>query len=753
LRKSVMNTPLHLGDKTFERGLGTHSVSELVVNLKKPGGRFQAIVGVDNNYDTQGVRGSVEFVVEAAGKELFHSNVRRGSDPGLPVDVDLGEAKRFTLRVLDGGDGPAYDQSDWADAKVVQPDCTVWLDEMPVLTPPALDTAQPFSMQADGKPVTDWVRRSESVADKGGVRDSRVVYTSAANHLSATVDLRVYDSHPAADWVIHLKNDGSAPSPMITDLKSLDLALSLPVGDAAIHGINGSDCSTDDFVPFDDALTAQYDRTFAPNGGRSSDGVAPFFNVQWQGGGLVLAIGWSGEWSAQFTRADGAGRIRVGQQTTHFRLNPGEEIRTPRVVLLGWAGDDPIRGNNLFRRLMLDSYTAKSDGKPAITPICQNTWFACDSGNNVTEANQLAAIADMKKIGVEAYWLDAGWFIGGWPDGAGNWDPKPEAFPHGLKPLGDAAHDAGMKFVLWFEPERVTRTSPIFNHHREFVLENGGGDCLFDLGNPAARRFLTDMLVERIKKWGVDVYRNDFNIDPLRFWNSHDAPDRQGISEIRYIEGLYGMWDELRASCPGLTIDNCASGGRRIDIEMTSRSYPLWQSDFQCGVDCAPVPTQDQNSGLSLFVPVHCGGVWGFDPYSWRSMATAGAVLCNDEGGKRDKREARAKLIEETKRLRPSFLGDYYPLLSIAKDERQWCAWQYDRPDHGEGFVMAFRRKGSPYASVQLALRAIAPKATYEVEFVDLNRKETMTGAALASLTLKLDKPETSLLVIYRKRT
>ena len=64
------------------------------------------------------------------------------------------------------------------------------------------------------------------------------------------------------------------------------------------------------------------------------------------------------------------------------------------------------------------------------------------------------------------------------------------------------------------------------------------------------------------------MYRNDFNLDPLGFWRGADAPDRQGITEIRYVEGQYAIWDELlRRGIPGCAIDNCASGGRRIDLE------------------------------------------------------------------------------------------------------------------------------------------------------------------------------------------
>ena len=139
----------------------------------------------------------------------------------------------------------------------------------------------------------------------------------------------------------------------------------------------------------------------------------------------------------------------------------------------------------------------------------------------------------------------------------------------------------GLKFLLWFEPERVVTNTAIAREHPEFLLK-GGNSSLYNLGDPAARRWLTDLLSKRITEFGLDTYRNDFNIDPLGFWRANDAPDRQGISEIRYIEGLYAMWDELLAKHPGLWIDNCASGGRRIDIEMISRSVNLWRSDTGC---------------------------------------------------------------------------------------------------------------------------------------------------------------------------
>ena len=78
-----------------------------------------------------------------------------------------------------------------------------------------------------------------------------------------------------------------------------------------------------------------------------------------------------------------------------------------------------------------------------------------DALNFVTEKNQLEVIRNMPPIGIEAYWLDAGWMEGLWPSGRGSWVNNKD-FPDGLRPLGEAAHQKGLKFLLWFDPEGVS---------------------------------------------------------------------------------------------------------------------------------------------------------------------------------------------------------------------------------------------------------------------------------------------------------
>lgn len=758
LGKSCRLAPLRIGSKAYAHGLGIHAVSKIVVRLPAPGKQFQAEAGVDLGWP-----GSVVFAVEVAGKEAFKSGVLRVDSPAVPVKVDLAGAREFTLHVQDGGDGPSSDHANWADAAVTLEDGRlIWLDELPVtgVTNTKLAGQLPFSFVYAGKKssefLSSWTRTvTEAPSAAGAVRHT-ITYTDPVTGLQVECDAVLPAGFPALEWVLRFRNNGSSDTPILEDIRSLDLDITAPAAaDVVLHHSRGSTCEATDFLPMDEPVTANADIRLAPVGGRSSDGALPFFNLQWVGGGVVGAIGWSGQWDMRLRReTTGALKLQAGQQKARLILHPGESIRTPRMLLLTWEGEDYLRGHNQFRQLLISHYLPRRNGEIAIAPTTWNSWFSFNEGNGVNEENQLDWIARTAKPGMECYWLDAGWFEGGWPNGAGSWVPGAKQFPRGLRPLADAAHKEGMKFVLWLEPERVNPNSLIAKEHPEWVLHAGAGDGLFNLGDAAARKWLTDYLAKSFKDWGVDIFRIDFNIDPLRFWAAADSPDRQGITEIRYIEGLYELWDELVRRQPSLTIDNCSSGGRRIDLETVNRSYPLWRSDAGCAAGRS-LWDQVQVAGLSLYVPQHTGGVWADDPYTFRSAATMGASLCWDVRAKDYSLERTRSTLDEIKEIRPLYLGNYYPLFAITLSEEVWCGWQFDRPDLGRGLATLFRRPNCPYASADIRLRNLDRQARYELEFREsyqAKEKRIMTGAELAKL--RIDLPSTgSVLVLYRKVT
>jgi alpha-galactosidase len=631
----------------------------------------------------------------------------------------------------------------------------------------------PFSFTYNNRQSQDllphWQYSSQGKATPFG-RQEKIAYQDPKTGLLIECELTRYDDCHAVDWVLYLTNTGTADTPIIENILPLDSErlLDSTSDPIVLRWSNGDRCSVDSFLPHDEPLKPAQSRRFAPAGGRSSNTTAfPFFNLCSPHGGWILAIGWTGQWQAEFIRdAQGRLTIRAGMESTHFRLRPGQRVRTPRIVLLHYPDPEMIAGHNRFRRLMLAHYVQRRDGRPAAPPICHNTAGTIYRSNQrATEANQLAIIEKAAQLGVEAYWMDAYWYPQGWVENAGNWFPRPGDFPRGLRPLGDAAHRHGMKFVLWFEPERVFRNTQFAREHPEFLLKLKDADSrLFNLGDPNARKFLTDFLDEKIKQWGVDVYRQDFNFDPLPYWNEHDAKDRRGIAEMLYVEGLYRFWADLMKRNPGLTIDNCASGGRRIDIETCSLAYPLWRSDFNDIGEGLKGPKHWPNmacadqvhvSGLALYIPFQAGPLWDMHPYCVRSAMTSSVVLYERIQHKDFPAELAKQAIAEIKRLRPLFEGDFYPLLPITTNQADWHAYQLDRPDLKQGCALVFRRPESNLQQRDIHLHGIDPEADYMVnitgETYDKSPARRMQGRELMPLKVRINTQPGSVLVEYTR--
>jgi len=571
--------------------------------------------------------------------------------------------------------------------------------------------APPLDAGGDAWPCAPTGGRARGIAHTLTYTDSR---TGLAVRCTA-VELRDF---PAVEWLLELRNGGRDDTPIIENIEPLDLTIAAEKANRiSLHYALGDSNSAESFAPVNQSIAPGDGVILAPNGGRSSDGHLPFFNLQRRGGGLVIAVGWSGQWQADFARsADGALRVRAGMQATHLRLHPGESIRTPRILLIFWRGGEALRGNNLLRQALLAHYLPRRNGELVLPPICGSVAEVDPDGSY--EGPHIRAMPILAARGIEVFWSDMDpqqWYPKGFPEGTGTWEPDPVKYPRGLKPIGDAAHAAGLQYLLWFEPERVHFDTRIDREHPEWVMKpQGEWSQLFALHDAAARRWLTDYIDAQISAARLDWIRWDFNLAPLGFWRRNDAPDRQGMTEIRYIEALYAMWDELRARHPGLVVDLCASGGRRIDLESLMRGLPLWHSDLQCS---GPHPAADQlqNGGLNRWVPLHGCGDFAYEPsYVFRSAMTAGNILATNTSAPESADDVK-RTVAAYRKARPYMLGDFYPLLPHRAREEAWYGYQFHRADLDAGVVFLFRRERSAQASAEVRLYGLHPAARYEV--------------------------------------
>jgi len=764
--------PIRLGDRIYERGIGVNSHTVLRVLLARPAASFRAVIGLDRNVDN--TPASVRFHVSVGGKDLLTTEVIRAGAPPREIDVALDGATEIDLTVDVGGDDRGWDQGDWADARVCFDDGSeLWLDDL--ARQADLGRELPFSFVYGRRHSSEFIdtwERTESAEPTGeGAVLRQVVLTDPDTGLQVTAVCTIYADTPGADWTLRFTNTGPADTPAIEDVRALDTSVALGIGgQVVLHRLNGSPCRVDDWLPFDEVVPPGGQVDITATNGRSSN-VSPFFTIDWGGGGVVTAIGWSGQWTASVGFESGRLRCQAGMQNLHTVLHPGESIRSPRIMQLYWSGGDQFRAYNLFRRTMLAHIVPREDGQPAFPPIAHlSTAFY--EGNGSTEENVLSHLRSVDDLGFEVFWLDAYWTgPDGFPNSMGNYglplesvEPR-DRFPHGLASVGTAVRDAGLGFLMWFEPERVAPGTRITREHPEWVISPGGdGSGLLDLGIPEAREYMTAYLDAAIKGYGLAWLRIDYNIDPLGFWQFMDAkdPERVGMTEMRYVEGLYRMWDDLRAANPGLMIDDCASGGRRIDLETLSRSVPLWRSDNTCdmvgaGPDTilmAAVKNQLMSAGLNRYVPLSTVGQMGAEPYFFRSGFNGGIAFGEDVRPPGYPRELLRQGIAEGKRIRKYWLGDFYPLSDVTTSPRDWCVMQYHRPEQDDGIVVAFRRHLSPYSGYDCSLREIDPEATYEVtqyHTYDPEQTVTMGGSDLRHLSLAIRDCPGSVLVEYRR--
>jgi alpha-galactosidase len=657
----------------------------------------------------------------------------------------------------------------------------------PGLTSPDLWKPEhvPFSFKYDNKDsaqfLTTWQISDEDAKDEKGHPIRRYSYTDPVTKLKITADVRLFADNPnAIDWVLHIRNDGAVDSPMLDNILPLDWSVAASSGDVFIRHAKGSDATADDFKPLEEQIGWNGDDHLESSGGNpSSRNTLPYFNLQTGGHGLICAVGWTGNWKADFHYGQDGKIISLksGMKTTHLLLHPGEEIRTPRIVIMNWTGGNWMESQNIWRRLLFAHYTPQENGKTMRGQIFFGGW-----GGELIDSK----IAYIKwihdhQIPVEVYAIDAGWYgdsfgseqdpTNPWWKNRGDWFPSPRYYPNGIHPLGQACKENGLGFSLWVEPETTMPDKKIVKDHPDWYLQSdhpvNPGVMLAKLGNPETRKGLTDMLSGFITDFGMTWYRQDFNIPPDRYWELADTPNRVGMTEITHVEGLYQMWDDLLARHPGLHIDNCAGGGRRLDIELCSRSFIIWRSDHGF---TDTIAEQAMTQALAPWVPLNMGiETYGLakpwsktEPFSipehlylWRIgynagfALTPGAADVNNDGWVAWLKQS----LSEYREVQPYFYGDFYPMLPYSLGDETWTVTQWDRPETKDGLVTVARRPGSPFTAMNLHLLHLDPDASYDVEIrttLDKVPVKSMKGSDLAHLAIELPDVPSSELIFYK---
>ncbi len=630
-----------------------------------------------------------------------------------------------------------------------------------------------FSLNFNGAPAI--LTAAPPVETKGGTYVTK--YEISAS-LRITREVTLYPEHDALRWVLWLENPSDRESGIVSDLRDCDVTLPL-AGGATISTLKSTSLTKDEFSPASVGIDPGQTRRYKTYDGVSSQscrlpfdknpgedegfehGGFPFFDVNAQAQGYILAIGWTGQWNAAFQRNHTEIKAITGLEDCRFKLLPGERIRTSSTLLMAYEGDG-AEAHNRFRRLLFKHFSPANLTSAPKKAVCM--WGGVRSEQMLQKIDGLLT----NQIPFDYFWIDAGWYgcsqadepdqsKSSWGLHTGEWYPNPLYHPNGLRDVADKLHANGKKLLLWLQPELVHVTSHSYRDNRDKLFKHNetSRNVLLDLGRPEVLDYVYECVAAQIRKLRVDCYRQDFCAFPLVMWRLSDAPDRKGISEIKHIMGLYAFWDRLLAEFPHLVIDNCAGGARRFDIEMYSRSVNLWRSDFESDWD----EKQAQTSALypwavSAAIASGSNREYG-DTYAVRSVY--GSDLAVNYWGTGDQNLTDTPDLDWVKqrfaeydRLYPLIYKDFYLLTPYSYLPDCWCVWQYHDPDGDKGAVLAFRRGECGQESVALALKGLTPGARYVFEDADTGKERESSGETV-SITLP-EKRSSRLLFYERKR-
>jgi alpha-galactosidase len=303
---------------------------------------------------------------------------------------------------------------------------------------------------------------------------------------------------------------------------------------------------------------------------------------------IAGSLAWTGNFKYTF-EVDQRNGLRVlsgiNPFASEYYLQPGETFETPAFVFTYVEQGKGQASRNLHR--WVRNYSLLDGSAPRM--ILLNNWEATHTSFN--ESKLVELFGEAKKLGVDLFLLDDGWFGNKFPRnddkaGLGDWQPDATKLPNGISKLVSEAGARGIKFGIWLEPEMVNPKSELYEKHPEWILKlpnraesYGRNQLVLDLTNPAVQDFVYRTVDDLMtKNPGLAFIKWDCNRSMTNPYSPY-LKEKQSHLYIDYTRGFYKVMDRIRKKYPRLPIMLCAGGGGRADYKALEYFTEFWPSD------------------------------------------------------------------------------------------------------------------------------------------------------------------------------
>ena len=285
-----------------------------------------------------------------------------------------------------------------------------------------------------------------------------------------------------------------------------------------------------------------------------------------------------------------------------WKLSKEESFVTPQAVMT--YSHNGLNGMMSNMHAFVNDHVVRGEHKDADRPIVLNNWEA--TFFNFNRSKILALARSAKKLGIEMFVLDDGWFGKRNSDlaGLGDWVENRKKLPGGIKYIANKVNKMGMKFGLWFEPECVNPDSDLYRAHPDWAisiegreLTLGRNQLVLDLTRKEVRDYIVESVDRVLSSANIEYVKWDYNRHISDMYSS--SLKQQGEFFHRYILGLYEVLEEIFFKRhPKILFESCSSGGNRFDLGMLCYSPQIWTSD-----NTDPIERLDIQGGIYNFYP------------------------------------------------------------------------------------------------------------------------------------------------------
>jgi alpha-galactosidase len=447
---------------------------------------------------------------------------------------------------------------------------------------------------------------------------------------------------------------------------------------------------------------------------------------------IAGTLGWSGNFQFLF-EVDEKGSLRVisgiNPFASEYSLQPGVSFKTPSFIFTYSSHGKGVASRNLHH--WATNYGILDGTKSRLTLLnnWETTYF------NFNEPKLTGLLDDTKKMGLDLFLLDDGWFANKYPRnddhaGLGDWQENKAKLPDGLGYLVKEADSRGVKFGIWIEPEMVNPKSELYENHPDWILKLPNrpenyyrNQLVLDLTNPKVQEFVYNIVDGMLtKNPGIGFIKWDCNRMMTNAYSTY-LKDKQSHLYIDYVNSLYGVLGRLRQKYPHLPVMLCSGGGGRVDYGALRYFTEFWASD-----DTDPLERVYIQWGYSYFFPSFavCNHItsWGKQSLKFRTdVAMMGKMGYDIQvNGLTDKElKFSQNAIATYKRLSDVIWhGDLYRLISPYDENRAVLMYVNSSKNKAVLFTYTLNsRFNETFNNVRL--QGLDPLATYKIEEINVS--------------------------------